>query len=212
MKYTISETPLRLREYGRHVQSMIEHAIAQPDREQRNKLAQEIIRVMINLNPQVREILDYKKTLWDYLFIASDGKLDIDYPYERPDLTKLEYIRPPKVPYSQTHARFKQYGSMVVQMIQQAVETEDEEEKRNMVNIIASTMRQLQRNMDKDAAPESVIVEHIRELSKGKLRVKADELVLNKAVAPPKPAPRSNYGGYNNNNRNRNRNRKRKGK
>ena len=37
MKYSISETPLKLKEYGRNIQSMVEYAKTIEDREKRTK-------------------------------------------------------------------------------------------------------------------------------------------------------------------------------
>lgn len=208
MKYYISETPLKLREYGRHVQSMIERAIITEDREQRQRLANEIIRVMVNLNPQIREFQDWRQKLWDYLFIASGGKLDVDYPFEKPDYKKLEYVRPPRMPYFHNTSRYRQYGWMVQQMVKKAVEMEPGPQRQRLINYIANTMRQVLRNMDREAPSEVVVVDHIRELSQGKLIVSPEELVLHKALPPVKPPSR--HGHYKNNNNNNNRNRKRK--
>ena len=44
---------------------MINHAIAQDSREERNKLAKAIISVMGNMQPHLRDVPDFQHKLWD---------------------------------------------------------------------------------------------------------------------------------------------------
>ena len=76
MRYNISETPLRLKEYGRNIQGMVEYANSIEDRNLRTEVAHEIIRIMSNLNPNLKEIPDYKQKLWDHIHMISDYTLE----------------------------------------------------------------------------------------------------------------------------------------
>ncbi|MBK7958369.1 MAG: DUF4290 domain-containing protein [Bacteroidetes bacterium] len=55
MNYNTSSNKLSLREYGRNVQKLIEHAIHIEDKEARNRFAQGIIELMGNLNPHLKK-------------------------------------------------------------------------------------------------------------------------------------------------------------
>ena len=77
MEYNTSREDVKLPEYGRNVEKMIQHALSLEDRAQRNLAAEEIIRVMGQLNPQLRDIAEYTHILWDHLFIMSEFKLDV---------------------------------------------------------------------------------------------------------------------------------------
>ena len=77
---------------------MVDQAMLIDDRETRNKTARYIISVMGQLNPQLRDINDYKHKLWDHLFIMSDFKLEVDSPYEKPNLDIL-YEKPQHMAY-----------------------------------------------------------------------------------------------------------------
>ena len=48
------------------------------------KWQMEIIEIMGELNPQFRDIVDFKHKLWDHLFLISNFQLDVDSPYEKP--------------------------------------------------------------------------------------------------------------------------------
>ncbi|NLT02885.1 MAG: DUF4290 domain-containing protein, partial [Bacteroidales bacterium] len=82
LDYNTQLKNLRLPEYGRNIQRMIDHALTIEDMEERTRCAQTIISIMGNLFPHLRDVPDFKHKLWDHLAIMSDFKLDIDYPYE----------------------------------------------------------------------------------------------------------------------------------
>ena len=76
MDYNTQRKKLRLPEYGRHIQQMVDHIASIEDRDERNRLAKSLIAIMGNLNPQLRAVNDFRHKLWDHLFIMSDFKLD----------------------------------------------------------------------------------------------------------------------------------------
>ena len=90
IEYNTERPKLIIPEYGRHMQKMVDQAIAIEDREERNKVAKSIISVMGNLNPHLRDVPDFQHKLWDQLFIISDFKLDVDSPYEKPSREELQ--------------------------------------------------------------------------------------------------------------------------
>ena len=51
IQYNTERNKLIIPEYGRHLQKMVDHAIAIEDEAERNKVAKAIIDVMGNLNP-----------------------------------------------------------------------------------------------------------------------------------------------------------------
>ena len=82
MEYNTKQKRLPLPEYGRSVQKMVDHAMTIEDREERQRCAQTIVDIMDSMFPNMRELPDYKRKLWDHLAIMSDFKLEIDYPFE----------------------------------------------------------------------------------------------------------------------------------
>ncbi len=210
MSYKISDTPLKLREYGRNIQTMIEYAIGVEDREKRSRIAKEIITIMSNLNPHLTEIPDYKQKLWSDLMHIGGDEFDIDVPVALKNVGKPNMKQEERMEYHHSKPRYKQYGWNVELMIQKAQEMEEGKAKDEYINLIANTMKLFLRNMDRETTPESVIAEHIIEISGGKLKVRGEDLTFTKA-----PAPKSNHRNNNNNHkrggRNNGRGRKRKG-
>ncbi len=61
--YNTQREPLRLSEYGRHVQEMVNYIKTKPDREERNRLAHVVIQIMANFNPSyIKTILNIKQS------------------------------------------------------------------------------------------------------------------------------------------------------
>ena len=89
LEYNTQREKLIISEYGRHIQKMVDYAASLIDRVERQKMAEGIIDLMGELNPHLRDVDDFKHKLWDHLFIMSDFKLDVNSPYEKPELEKL---------------------------------------------------------------------------------------------------------------------------
>ena len=176
MDYNSNRKNLVLPEYGRHIQKMVDHALSIEDREERKKCAQTIISVMGNMFPHLRDVSDFKHKLWDHLAIMSDFKLDIDFPYEIPKRENL-YTKPKKVPYSDTNIRFRHYGTLVDQLINQAVKMEDEELKKQLVMLIAAHMKKALYQWNKDSVTDDRIFDDIKKMSNGQLQVEAGAVI-----------------------------------
>jgi hypothetical protein len=188
MEYNSGRNRLVIPEYGRNIQKLIEYAIQLEDREERNKIARAIVDVMGQLNPQLRDITDFKHKLWDHLFIISDFKLDVDSPYDIP--SELTYrIKPRKVDYPSHNIRFRHYGHIVEDMIAEISKIEDGNRKDQMVVNLANFMKMLYVNWNKDSVSDEVIFEHLRILSKGKLEVKSDTRLQHASEIPSVKVP-----------------------
>ena len=80
MEYNVNRKKLEIPEYGRNLQKMVDYALTIQDKEKRNTYAKIIIQTMSQVNPNCKEMADYKRTLWDHLHIMADYKLDVDCP------------------------------------------------------------------------------------------------------------------------------------
>ena len=128
MKYNTQERHLALPEYGRSVQKMVDHALTIEDRDERQRCANTIVKIMGNMFPLLKDMPDFKQKLWDHLAIMSDFKLDIDYPYEvvRPDSL---HCNPERIPYANGRIRYRHYGRLLEDLIHKAVEMPEGEER-----------------------------------------------------------------------------------
>lgn len=176
LEYNTAREELKIPEYGRNIKNMIDYAISVADRDERNKVAQAIISVMGQLNPHLRDVEDFAHKLWDHLFIISDFKLDVDSPYPMPDPQEAEE-KPELLTYSKDRIRFAYYGKSVMAFITKAREMEDGDKKDALVVEIANLMKRSFLIWNKDHVDDDVIIMHLKELSKGHLKLKDESLI-----------------------------------
>ena len=178
LEYNSERQHLIIPEYGRHLQKLIDQATAIEDRVERNKAAKYIIQVMGNLNPHLRDVLDFQHKLWDQIFIMSDFKLDVDSPYPIPSREVLQ-LKPDVLNYPQNFPKYRFYGNNIKYMIDVANKWEDGEMKNALVKVIANHMKKSYLSWNKDTVKDDVIFEHLVELSDGKINLtqSTEELV-----------------------------------
>ncbi|MDX9932760.1 MAG: DUF4290 domain-containing protein [Bacteroidales bacterium] len=168
MEYNTQREHLEMTEYGRYVKQMVEFIKTMPGKESRTKAANAIVHAMMTVQPGPRDMIDYKRKLWDHLMLMSDFKLDVDSPYPLPEPNKKEIAQflNYSVPYE---VRFRFYGRYVEKMVKKAVEMEDGEDKTELVRLIANTMKKLYLTWNKDSVKDEIIIEQLNILSEGKL-------------------------------------------
>ena len=174
LEYNSEREHLIIPEYGRHIQKMVNYATSRESKEERNKLANAIISVMGNLQPHLRDVPDFQHKLWDQLFIMSDFKLDADSPFEKPSKELLS-TRPDPLDYPQNHPKYRFYGNNIKIMIDVANTWEEGEMKEALVYTIANHMKKCFLNWNKDTVEDSVIFDHLFELSDGKINLRDSE-------------------------------------
>ncbi len=175
MQYNTSLPKLIIPEYGRNVQNMVQHLLTIEDREERNKQTQNLIEIIGNLNPQVRDVPDFRHKLWDHIFIMSDFKLDVDSPFPTPqEETFME--KPEAVPYPANNRRYRHYGNIIRKMIQYAVDQPAGEEKERLKVAIANHMKKTYLIWNKDTVDDQVILNEMNDLADGKLKLEDMDL------------------------------------
>ena len=180
MEYNTDRTQLKIPEYGRNVQRMVDYCLTIEDKEHRSKVAQSIIDVIGNLNPAIRDAPDYAHKLWDHLFIMSDFELDVDSPYPIPTAESFVGL-PDEVRYPQKSRRFRHYGSIVKNMIGHALQLDEGEEKDALVYGIAYAMKRNYLKYNKDTVSDATILGDLAEMSEGKLKLDKFDLPHEKA-------------------------------
>lgn len=173
-EYNTVREKLFLKEYGRHVQRIVTNCMNEKDDAKRNQFAKEIIELMGQLNPQLRNVEDFRHKLWDHLFIMSDYTLKVDSPYPIKDRAEIEK-RPERLPYPQSKIKYKHYGKNVEALVEKAVQTEDEEKQKGFSECIGNFMKLVYQNWSKEDINEETIKNDLRLLSKGKLTITDDQ-------------------------------------
>ena len=178
LEYNSERPHLMIPEYGRHLQKLINQAVVIEDRDERNRMAKYIIQVMGNLNPHLRDVLDFQHKLWDQLFVMSDFKLDVDSPY--PILSReVLQMKPDKLEYPQAFPKYRFYGNNIKYMIDVANKWDDGDLKSALIKVIANHMKKSYLSWNKDTVKDDVIFEHLYELSDGKINLieSSEELI-----------------------------------
>ncbi len=168
--YNTQQEHLIIPEYGRNIQKLVQYTCTLKNKEERNNVAHAIIAIMGRLNPMLRDITDFRHKLWDHLFIISNFKLDVDSPYPKPPKEILT-TKPERVPYPPAKMKFKHYGRAVERLIEKASGMKAGEEKTAFIEAIANLMKKSYLVWNRDTVADSVILQEMEELSKGKLKV-----------------------------------------
>lgn len=177
MEYNTQRGHLNIAEYGRNIQKMVNAAVEIEDRNERTRAAHMIVSVMSQLNPGVKDSVDYQNTLWDHMFIISGFRLDVDGPFPPPsqeDLTR----KPDRLTYTDGRIRFRHYGKNIENIIEKAKAFEEGEEKEALVLTIANHLKKSYLNWNRDSVADDTILAHLEDMSDGQLTVKeGDKLV-----------------------------------
>ena len=206
LEYNSSRNKLVISEYGRHIQKLVEHAMTLKDKEERQKMANGIIDIMGELNPQLRDVADFKHKLWDHLFVISNFELDVDSPYEKPIIEKL-FEKPEPLAYPNSKIKYNHYGKVIELMIDEAIKMEDQELKSKLVIAIANQMKKSYVNWNLDTVEDEVILNQLTKLSKGELSVPEGTELSKFTPNPKQQNPHARKKKKNNrNNRNQHRN------
>lgn len=170
MEYNTQLKRLKLPEYGRNIQNMVDYCMTIQERDQRNQCANSIIIIMGNMFPHLRDVNDFKHILWDHLAIMSDFSLDIDYPYKVVQKEEL-LVKPSKLEYSRPTMHYMHYGKTLEKMIKLATTLENLKEKEQFIMLIVTHMKKsyLQWNKEVD---DQKIFQDLYELSEQKIDVR----------------------------------------
>ncbi len=214
MEYNTQRTKLMFSEYGRNVKKLIDYAITIEDREKRTAFAKIIVGVMGQVNPQAKEIGDYKHKLWDHLFILSGFQLDVDCPYPIVRRDQIE-LKPESLHYKNNHIKYRHYGKNMERIIEKVIEYPKGDEQDRLIELIANHLKKSYLNWNRDSVNDELIYEQFTEMTHGKLKLSKDFQLRNtrdilKSRKKPGNNP-SNSGSASNGKSKQNYNKNRKG-
>jgi len=200
MEYNTDRNHLGLREYGRHIQRMVEYVMTIEDREKRNLQAKAVIELMGFLNPHLRNVDDFRHMLWDHLFAISDFKLDVDSPYPIPQKETYKLKGEP-MKYPRRYPKYAHLGKNLEMVIDKALKEEDAEKKVGFANSIAYYMKLTYSNWHKELVHDDTIRTELNVITDGALEFSATPFIKHRNAG----FEREEFGnGRNNNNRRQN--------
>lgn len=170
LDYNTERERLVLPEYGREVQSMVDHAMTIEDRSARQRCAENIIEIMERMFPQNKESADYKRRLWDQLAIMSDFKLDIDYPYDVSEARKIA-TKPDPLPYPMTQIPVRHYGKMVFDILEKLKTMPAGRERDSLVQVTANQMKRNLHQWGHGAVDDEKVIDDIARYTDGVIQI-----------------------------------------
>ena len=164
-------------EYGRGVQMMVDMAVQIEDREERQRCAQTIVKIMSGLLPSTASRDDDEHRLWNHLARIANYKLDIDYPVNIVPQEEVQ-AHPAPLPYPMKPIKRRHYGYLVEQVLDYAKTVEDEEQRRLITECVANQMKQDLFIWNRDSMDNDLVAQDIERYSDGALSLDLDNFIF----------------------------------
>lgn len=186
LTYNTHKKPIVLPEYGRLIQSMVDHALTIEDREERTACAYSIVKAMKTLVKTQPGEEESEKKYWDHLAIISNFKLDIEWPFE---IIREETIhtRPEPMPYDGIGVNRFQYGRNLVNMLDASAELPAGPERDAAITLVANQMKKASLAWDDEGYSDERVFHDIANITEGKIVIQPGELMLCEFTDAPKP-------------------------
>lgn len=157
-----------MREYGRHIQRMVEYLLTIEDRQKRQEQAGVVIELMGFLNPHLKNVEDFRHKLWDHLFYISDFQLDVDSPYPIPQRETYK-AKPDPIGYPKRYPKYSHLGKNLETVIDKAMHEQDAEKKAGFAHAIAYYMKLAYSNWHKELVHDDAIRSELNNITGGEL-------------------------------------------
>ncbi|MEO6720105.1 MAG: DUF4290 domain-containing protein [Ferruginibacter sp.] len=207
MEYNTTRNHLTMREYGRHIQKMVEYLLSLEDKEKRQRNAMALIELMGFLNPHLKNVEDFRHKLWDHLFLISDFKLDVESPYPIPTRETLK-AKPEVLGYPKKYPKFNHLGKNIEIVINKALKEDNPEKRQGFANAIAYYMKLTYSNWHKELVHDDNIQTELQAMTDGQLEFNNRPFVKHRTDNRPDRDDyrtsgtgggyRKNFGGRNN--------------
>lgn len=183
LDYNTQREPLLMPEYGREIQKMVDYAITLPTKEERLSCAETIVGMMITKVPQLRENANYEQTLWDHLYLMSNKKLDIDWPYDVSEAEKiLGKPEPMPLPHKDSHVKLRHYGRLIEEMFAKLKEMSEGDERDELVRITANQMKRDLMTWGHGSADDERVASDLARFTDGKIQLDLNEFKFDRAA------------------------------
>jgi len=194
LEYNSTRDKLLFSEYGRSVQKLIQYAKTVESKEERQRVVETIVELIHQLNPQIKNVLEYKQKLWRHVYKMADYDLEVDNPFgEKPTEEDITF-RPQQVPYPQHTFNWRHYGYNIRVMIDSALKMEDGPIKTGFVETILSYMKLSYRTWNKEHfVSDDIIISDLAVMSGNKLSVADDHTIQ---VVTKSSQPNSNVNTF----------------
>ena len=188
LTYNTHKKKLILPEYGRIIQTMVDHALTLTDRNERNRCASAIIDSMRKVSDHSGpDNAENEKRLWDHLAVMSEFKLDIDWPFALPEKADFEAKPSSAIPYDGRGVNKFQYGRNLINMIDMAASMPPGEERDAMVILVANQMKKASLAWDEGGYSDARVFSDLARITDGNINLRSGDVMLCEYTDAPKP-------------------------
>lgn len=173
LDYNTQRRKLKLPEYGREIQKMVDYAMTVSDRRQRQQCAETIVNTMRRMFPNVGG--DDIQTYWDHLAIMSDFKLDIDYPVDI-EKAKKAMGKPSPMSYPKKDIQVRHYGAMMDEIFDKLKAMPEGNERDKLVQIAARHMKECLLEYSRGTVDDMKVAADLAFYTDGKIQVDPNTL------------------------------------
>ena len=191
LDYNTQRESLIMPEYGREIQLMVEHAVGLPTKEERTNCAKAIVKQMETKVPQLRQNADYKQTLWDHLYIISQKKLDIDWPFDISNAERI-HAKPEPMRLPQTKIRMRHYGRLVEELLERLKEMPEGPERDELMKFTANQMKLDLVQWGHGSIDDEKVADDMARLTDGAVQLDLSSFKFSRVVADEAPKGKKN--------------------
>ena len=170
LDYNTQRERLILPEYGREVQSMVDHAVGIADRDRRQQCANAIIAIMKRMFPHSTDSVDNERKLWDHLALMSDFKLDIDYPYDVEQAQTI-HAKPEPMSYPMRQIPVRHYGNMMFELFGRLKTMPAGKERDELIRLVANQMKRDLTLWGHGSSDDEKVASDLAEYTDGKVQL-----------------------------------------
>lgn len=179
LDYNTQRERLILPQYGREVQSMVDYAVSLPSKAERQRCAETIVSIMDRMSTQNRDSADHAQKLWDHLALMSGFQLDIDYPYDVSQATRIT-TKPEPMAYPMQRIPVRHYGSMVFELFERLKTMPDGEERNELVRMTANQMKRNLTQWGHGSNDDEKVVSDLARYTDGRVQLDLDKFRFEK--------------------------------
>lgn len=189
MEYNTQRKKLVMPEYGRHVQQLVEKLLSIRDRDERTREAYLVVQIMLGQNPQLRNVEEQERKVWEHLYMISNYELDVDapYPLTRPTVSSGVHRRR-HLPYPKRLGKINHYGSLAPKMLSAICRIPSLERQLRFGLQTANQMKRCYLEWNKSTVEDAEIIADVERLSGGQIAL-ANAVLEGSEFPPQRPFP-----------------------
>ena len=183
MDYNTNRAKLRMPEFVRNIQQMVDYCRSIEDRQARQACAESIASILCRLFPEEMGAQWPNTKAWDTIQILAGFDLDVDFPC--PVITE-ENVRPEpvKIPYFVNAPQMKIYGRIIENMACAVADMEEGPDKEEAVWRLAMQMKKILFAHNSEAAEDYIVLRDLAQLTKGRINLNPDVYRLREIAVP----------------------------